>query len=117
MLKARGLLDRTLVVWGGAFGRTVYSQGTLTKVDYGRDHHPRNFCMWTAGGGVTGVRPRRDRRLQLRRRREPSARERLQRHDPPPPGNRPRAVHVQVPGLDQRLTGVEPQREAKEILT
>ncbi|WP_038166202.1 DUF1501 domain-containing protein [Verrucomicrobium sp. BvORR106] len=51
-LKQRGLLDDTLVVWGGEFGRTVYSQGTLTKDNYGRDHHPRNFCMWMAGGGV-----------------------------------------------------------------
>jgi uncharacterized protein (DUF1501 family) len=51
-LKQRGLLASTLVVWGGEFGRTVYSQGTLTKDDYGRDHHPRNFCMWLAGGGV-----------------------------------------------------------------
>ena len=53
-LKRRGLLDSTLVVWGGEFGRTVYSQGTLTKTTYGRDHHPRNFCMWLAGGGVKG---------------------------------------------------------------
>jgi len=51
-LKQRGLLDQTLVVWGGEFGRTVYSQGTLTKDDYGRDHHPSNFCMWLAGGGI-----------------------------------------------------------------
>jgi hypothetical protein len=51
-LKRRGLLDDTLVVWGGEFGRTVYSQGTLTADNYGRDHHPRNFCMWMAGGGV-----------------------------------------------------------------
>ncbi|MCY2990769.1 MAG: DUF1501 domain-containing protein [Planctomycetota bacterium] len=53
-LKQRGLLDSTLVVWGGEFGRTVYSQGTLTKDDYGRDHHPRNFCVWLAGGGIKG---------------------------------------------------------------
>jgi hypothetical protein len=51
-LKQRGLLDSTLVVWGGEFGRTVYCQGTLTKEDYGRDHHPRNFCMWLAGAGI-----------------------------------------------------------------
>ncbi len=51
-LKARGLLDDTLVVFGGEFGRTVYSQGKLTEDNYGRDHHPRNFCMWMAGGGV-----------------------------------------------------------------
>jgi Protein of unknown function (DUF1501) len=53
-LKQRGMLDDTLVVWGGEFGRTVYSQGTLTKENYGRDHHPRNFCMWMAGGGIKG---------------------------------------------------------------
>lgn len=53
-LKQRGMLDKTLVVWGGEFGRTVYSQGALTKSNYGRDHHPRNFCMWMAGGGVKG---------------------------------------------------------------
>jgi uncharacterized protein (DUF1501 family) len=53
-LKRVGLLDSTLVVWGGEFGRTVYSQGGLTKTNYGRDHHPRNFCMWLAGGGIKG---------------------------------------------------------------
>ena len=53
-LKQRGLLDETLVIWGGEFGRTVYSQGTLTRTNYGRDHHPRNFCMWLAGGGIKG---------------------------------------------------------------
>ena len=51
-LKQRGMLEDTLVVFGGEFGRTVYSQGTLTHEDYGRDHHPRNFCMWMAGGGI-----------------------------------------------------------------
>jgi hypothetical protein len=51
-LKRRGLLDDTLVVWGGEFGRTNYSQGKLTKDDYGRDHHPRCFTIWMAGGGV-----------------------------------------------------------------
>ena len=53
-LKQRGMLDDTLVVWGGEFGRTVYSQGSLTKTNYGRDHHPRNFCVWAAGAGVKG---------------------------------------------------------------
>jgi len=51
-LKRRGLLDDTLVVWGGEFGRTSYSQGQLTKTNYGRDHHPRCFTGWMAGGGV-----------------------------------------------------------------
>jgi len=51
-LKQRGLLDDTLIVWGGEFGRTIYSQGTLTETNYGRDHHPRCFTVLMAGGGV-----------------------------------------------------------------
>ncbi len=51
-LKQRGLLDETLVIWGGEFGRTNYCQGKLTKDSYGRDHHPRSFTIWMAGGGV-----------------------------------------------------------------
>jgi hypothetical protein len=51
-LKRLGLLDETLVIWGGEFGRTVYSQGSLTKDNYGRDHHGRCFSMWMAGGGI-----------------------------------------------------------------
>ena len=51
-LKQRGLLDETLVIWGGEFGRTSYTQGKLTKQDYGRDHHPRCFTVWMAGGGI-----------------------------------------------------------------
>ncbi len=53
-LKRRGLLEDTLVIWGGEFGRTIYSQGTLTKTNYGRDHHPKCYTMWMAGGGVQG---------------------------------------------------------------
>ena len=51
-LKQRGLLKDTLVIWGGEFGRTVYCQGKLTEKDYGRDHHPRCFTIWTAGAGI-----------------------------------------------------------------
>ncbi len=51
-LKQRGLLDDTLIVWGGEFGRTIYSQGALTATTYGRDHHPRCFTVWLAGGGI-----------------------------------------------------------------
>jgi len=51
-LKQRGLLDDTLVIWGGEFGRTIYSQGELTATNYGRDHHPRCFTIWMAGGGA-----------------------------------------------------------------
>lgn len=51
-LKQRGMLDDTLVIWGGEFGRTIYCQGGLTKTNYGRDHHPRCYTKWMAGGGV-----------------------------------------------------------------
>ena len=51
-LEQRGMLDDTLVIWGGEFGRTSYSQGRLTEDNYGRDHHPKCFSIWMAGGGV-----------------------------------------------------------------
>lgn len=51
-LKQRGMFDDTLIVWGGEFGRTIYSQGVLTKQTYGRDHHPRCYTIWLAGGGI-----------------------------------------------------------------
>jgi hypothetical protein len=53
-LKQRGMLEETLIVWGGEFGRTIYSQGGLSPENYGRDHHPRCFTMWMAGGGIKG---------------------------------------------------------------
>ena len=53
-LKQRGLLDSTLVIWGGEFGRTAYSQGKISPDNFGRDHHPRCFSVWMAGGGVKG---------------------------------------------------------------
>ena len=53
-LKQRGMLDETLVIWGGEFGRTIYTQGKLSRDNYGRDHHPRCFTMWMAGGGAKG---------------------------------------------------------------
>ena len=53
-LKQRGMLDDPLIVWGGEFGRTVYCQGKLTRTNYGRDHHPKCFTMWMAGGGIKG---------------------------------------------------------------
>ncbi len=67
-LKQRGMLDDTLVVWGGEFGRTVYCQGRLTAEEYGRDHHPRCFTVWMTGGGVKGGPEHRgNRRLRLQR--------------------------------------------------
>lgn len=53
-LKQRGMFDDTLIIWGGEFGRTIYSQGGLSRENYGRDHHPRCFTMWMAGGGARG---------------------------------------------------------------
>lgn len=53
-LKQRGMLEDTLVIWGGEFGRTSYSQGEITKTSFGRDHHPRCFSIWMAGGGIKG---------------------------------------------------------------
>ncbi len=116
-LKQRGLLESTLVVWGGEFGRTVYCQGGLTRENYGRDHHPRCFTMWMAGGGIRGgvsVGETDDFSYNV--------------------VDRP--VHINdfnatilhcmgiqherftfgFQGLEQRLTGVEPQSPIKEIL-
>jgi uncharacterized protein (DUF1501 family) len=116
-LKARGMLDETLVIWGGEFGRTVYSQGGLTKDNYGRDHHPRCFTMWMAGGGVkpgqtygatddfsynvaenpVHVRDLHATMLHLL-------------------GIDHQRLSRRVQGLDFRLTGVEPARVVREIL-
>jgi hypothetical protein len=89
-LKQRGLLDDTLVIWGGEFGRTVFSQGKLTDVNYGRDHHPRNFCMWDGA--------RRDRRLQLQRRIGSGLCLRSPGDDPPLDGHRSHQADLPLPG-------------------
>ncbi|HVR75840.1 MAG TPA: DUF1501 domain-containing protein [Planctomycetota bacterium] len=116
-LKQRGLFDDTLVIWGGEFGRTVYCQGKLTREDYGRDHHPRCFSLWLAGGGIRGGTTYGET--------DDFSYNIVQ--DP---------VHVRdftatllhqfgfdherftykFQGLDQRLTGVEPARVVREIL-
>jgi uncharacterized protein (DUF1501 family) len=116
-LKARGLFDSTLVIWGGEFGRTIYSQGGLTAKNYGRDHHPRCFTMWLAGGGFKGgtiygetcdfsynivkdpVHIRDFHATVLNQL-----------------GFDHQRFSVKYQGLDQRLTGVEPARVIKEIL-
>ena len=91
-LKARGLLDDTLVIWGGEFGRSPVAQ----KGD-GRDHHPYGFTMWLAGGGDQGRhRPRRHRRVRLVRCPGQGPRPRPARHDPAPDGHRPRAPHLPI---------------------
>jgi len=116
-LKNRGLLDETLVVWGGEFGRTVYSQGTLTKENYGRDHHPRNFCMWMAGGGIKGgvvYGETDDFSYNV-------VRDSVHINDLNATilhclGIDHERLSYKFLGLDARLTGVEPQRVLKEIL-
>ena len=98
-LKQRGLLDDTLVIWGGEFGRTNYSQGKLTKDNYGRDHHPRCFTIWMAGGGVkTGFSYGETDELGYNVVRDPVHVHDLQATHPAPAGHRPRAAHLQVPG-------------------
>jgi hypothetical protein len=116
-LKQRGLLDSTLVIWGGEFGRTIYSQGGLSHENYGRDHHPRCFTIWMAGGGIKGgviygetddfsynivadpvhIRDFHATVLQLL-------------------GFDHQRFTYKYQGLDQRLTGVEPARVVKELL-
>ena len=108
-LKQRGMLDDTLVVWGGEFGRTVYCQGTLTADDYGRDHHPRCFTMWFAGGGMKpGMTPRRDRRLLLQHNRPCRPRARYAGHNPALPRHRSHTSHLEVPGPE-----LPPDRRAR----
>jgi hypothetical protein len=116
-LKQRGLLDSTLVVWGGEFGRTVYCQGGLSRENYGRDHHPRCFPIWMAGGGIRGGTA-------------------VGQTDEFSYNVTERPVHVNdlnatilqcmgidherfsfaFQGLDQRLTGVEPSAPVAELL-
>jgi uncharacterized protein (DUF1501 family) len=116
-LEQRGMLEDTLVIWGGEFGRTNYSQGTLTATNYGRDHHPRCFTMWMAGGGIKAgvsvgetcpfgynvvsdgvhVRDFHATLLHLM-------------------GIDHHRLSVKFQGLDARLTGVEPSRIVREIL-
>jgi hypothetical protein len=116
-LKQRGLLDSTLVVWGGEFGRTVYSQGTLTQTNYGRDHHPRNFCMWMAGGGVKGgtVYGETD-DFSYNVVEAPAHVNDVNATILHCCGINHERLSYKFQGLDARLTGVEPQRVIKEIL-
>ncbi|MCH2183310.1 MAG: DUF1501 domain-containing protein [Mariniblastus sp.] len=117
-LKQRGLLEDTLVIWGGEFGRTIYTQGKLSKDNYGRDHHPRCFSMWMAGGGAKGgtiygetddfsynivkdplhIRDFHATVLHLL-------------------GFDHERFHYKHQGLDQRLTGVLPARVIKELVS
>jgi hypothetical protein len=116
-LRQRGLLDSTLVVWGGEFGRTVYSQGTLTPTNYGRDHHPRNFCMWMAGGGIRGgvVHGATD-DFSYNITEKPCHVNDLNATILHCMGIDHERFSKRYQGLDQRLTGVEQQHVVQEIL-
>jgi uncharacterized protein (DUF1501 family) len=116
-LKRRGLLEDTLVVWGGEFGRTVYSQGKLTADTYGRDHHPRNFCMWMAGGGIkSGVVHGATDDFSYNILRDPVHLNELNATIMHCMGiDHSRFTH-KFQGLDQRLTGVEPVDPVQAIL-
>ena len=116
-LKRRGMLDDTLVVWGGEFGRTVYSQGKLTPDDYGRDHHPRNFCMWMAGAGVKpGISFGETDDFSYNVVENPVHVNDLNATILQLMGIDHERFAFKFQGLDQRLTGVEHQRVVAEIL-
>jgi hypothetical protein len=116
-LKRRGLLDDTLVVWGGEFGRTVYSQGTLTKTNYGRDHHPRNFCVWLAGGGIrAGATYGETDDFSYNVTEDPVHVNDLNATILHCLGIDHQTFSFKFQGLDQRLTGVEEQKVIRELL-
>lgn len=116
-LKQRGLFDSTLIIWGGEFGRTIYSQGGLSRENYGRDHHPRCYTMWMAGGGARGgqVYGETD-DFSYNIIRDP-----VHIHD-----FHATVLHLlgldherftyRFQGLDQRLTGVEPSKVITELI-
>ena len=116
-LKQRGLLDDTLILWGGEFGRTIYSQGKLTPTDYGRDHHPRCFSIWMAGGGIRGgtVHGATD-DFSYNIVRDPVHIRDLQATILHLLGIDHQRFTYKYQGLDFRLTGVEPSRVVHEIL-
>jgi len=117
-LKQRGLLDDTLVIWGGEFGRTIYSQGTLTKENYGRDHHPRCFSMWMAGGGVkAGIQHGQTDDFGYNIVKDPVHIRDLNATILHQAGINHETFVVKHQGLDQRLTGVHEARVVKEILS
>ncbi len=116
-LKRRGLLEDTLVIWGGEFGRTVYSQGGLSKENYGRDHHPRCFTMWMAGGGTkAGLSYGATDEFSYNIVRDP-----IHVRDWSATvlyllGIDHQKLSFKFQGLDQKLTGVVPARVVKELI-
>lgn len=117
-LRQRGMLDDTLVVWGGEFGRTIYCQGKLTKTQYGRDHHPKCFSMWMAGAGVQGgvVHGETD-EFSYNITKDPVHIRDLNATILHLMGIDHERFVYPFQGLDQRLTGVEPSAPIYPILT
>jgi hypothetical protein len=117
-LKQRGMLDDTLVIWGGEFGRTIYSQGGLSHENYGRDHHPRCFTMWMAGGGSrAGTIYGETDDFSYNITKDP-----VHVHDFHATimtllGFDHEKFTYRYQGLDQRLTGVEPARIIRDLIT
>ncbi len=116
-LKQKGMFDETLIIWGGEFGRTIYSQGGLTKTNYGRDHHPRCFTMWMAGGGSKGgtIHGETD-DFSYNIVKDP-----VHIHDFHATILRLMGIDhekftYKYQGLDQKLTGVEPSKVIKELI-
>ena len=116
-LKQRDMLNETLVIFGGEFGRTIYCQGKLTAETYGRDHHPRCFSLWLAGGGIKGgvVHGETD-EFSYNIVKDPVHVRDLQATILNQFGIDHERFTYKYQGLDQKLTGVEPARVVKEIL-
>jgi Protein of unknown function (DUF1501) len=116
-LKNRGLYDSTLVIWGGEFGRTIYSQGGLTKQNYGRDHHPRCYTMWMAGGGSKpGYIHGETDDFSYNIVQDPVHIHEFHATVLHLLGFNPSKFTYRYQGLDQRLIGVEPANMVKELL-
>jgi arylsulfatase A-like enzyme len=116
-LKQRGLLDDTIVVFAGEFGRTVYGQGKLELDDYGRDHHPRCFSAWMAGGGIQGgITYGETDEFSYNVVRNPVAVRDLHATILHQLGIDHEKLTFAFQGLDQRLTGVETTKVVKGIL-
>jgi hypothetical protein len=116
-LKERGMLEETLVLWGGEFGRTVYCQGPLTREQYGRDHHPRCFTVWLAGGGIRGgITHGATDEFSYNVARDPVSVHDLHATILHLLGIDHQRLVYRSQGLDFRLTGVEPSRVVHEIL-
>src|SRR5271170_2997880 len=116
-LKQRGMLEDTLVIWGGEFGRTIYCQGKLEEADYGRDHHPRCFTVWMAGGGIKpGFVYGKTDEMSYNIIENPVHVHELHATILHQLGIDHEKLAFKYQGLDQRLTGVEPVRVVQDLL-